>query len=343
MKNNIYPEELFLKQILDWEDMFDTMVTVHDKDFNILMANKSAERLLGRPFSEISKGKCYFNYHGTNSPPEGCPSCKCIKTKQPAMFEFHEPHLKMFLETRVIPRMDNNGEINGLIHVVRDMTERKEMEEQIKVSLAEKEILLSEIHHRVGNSLQVIYGLLNLQSDSIEDKKYIDIFRGCQNRIWLMSLVHETIYNSKDFTHIDFHDYVIKLVNKLFQAFEVDTENVTLKLNVEDVSIGVDTAIPCGLIINELVSNSLKHAFPDGRKGEIRIELHPVNENTLELLVGDNGVGIPEDIDVRNTSTLGFKTIFSYEGSYNWSKFELDRESGTEFRIRFKNKKDSLR
>jgi two-component sensor histidine kinase len=338
MKNNIYSKELFLQRLLDWEDIFDTMVTVHDKDFNIIMANKSAEKILGRPFLEISKEKCYFTYHGTDSPPEGCPSCECLKTKKPTAFEFHEPHLNMFLEIKVIPRLDNNGEINGLIHVVRDITERKEMEKKIKASLKEKEVLLSEIHHRVGNSLQVIYGLLNIQSDFIEDKKCIDVFRGCQNRIMSMSLVHKTIYKSKDFTRINFHDYISRLTAKLFQSFDTDTDNSALRIDVDDEYIAVDTAIPCGLIINELVSNSLKHAFPDGRKGEIKIELHTADENTFELVVSDNGIGIPEDMDVRNAGTLGFKTLFSYEGIGNWGKFELKRDNGTEFRIRFQDK-----
>ena len=338
MKNDACSKDLFLKKMLEWEDMFDTMVTVHDREFNIIMANKSAEKILGLPLLEISKDKCYAYYHGKGSPPEGCPSCECLKTKKPAVFESYEPHLKMHLEIRVIPRLNGNGEIKGLIHVVRDITDRKEMENKIKSSLKEKEVLLSEIHHRVGNSLQVIYGLLNIQSDSIDDQKCIDVFRGCQNRIISMALVHKTIYNSKDFTHINFYEYISKLAGKLYQSFDVSTDDVSLSMNVDDVSIGVDTAIPCGLIISELVSNSLKHAFPDGRKGEIRIELHPVVEKTFELIVGDNGAGIPEDIDVRNTDTLGFKTLFSYEDSSNWGKFELNRENGTEFRIRFKDK-----
>jgi two-component sensor histidine kinase len=212
------------------------------------------------------------------------------------------------------------------------------MEKQIKASLKEKEILLSEIHHRVGNSLQVIYGLLNIQSDFIKDKKRIEIFKGCQNRIMSMSLVHKTIYRSKDFTHIDFHDYVNKLADKLFQSYKVSTEKVTLKIDVDDIPMGVDTAIPCGLIINELVSNSLTHAFPDGKAGELKIELLSLNDNMFELVVGDNGVGLPEDLDFRKTETLGFKTLTSYEMNGSWGKFQLNRLNGTEFRIKFKNK-----
>ena len=125
-------EELILQALLDWEDNFNTMVTVHDKDFNILRANKSAEKILGMSFSEIEKRKCFKNYHGKDCPPEGCPSCECLKTEKPAIFEMFEPHLNMFIEIKVIPRFDRNNQFVGLIHVVRDITDRKKAEEELK-------------------------------------------------------------------------------------------------------------------------------------------------------------------------------------------------------------------
>ena len=338
MKQDISEKDLFLQKLLEWEDMFGTMVTVHDKDFNIIMANKSAEKILGLPFSEIKEKKCFFNYHGTSSPPDGCPSCECLKTKEPAAFEFYEPYLNMHLEIRAIPQLNGKGDIAGLIHVVRDITERKEMEKKIKASLEEKEILLSEIHHRVGNSLQVIYGLLNIQTDFIKDQKSIDIFKGCQNKIMSMSLVHRMLYRSKDFAHIDFHDYISKLAQKLFESYNVSSDRVALRINVDDVRIGVNTAIPCGMIMNELISNSLIHAFPEGRKGEIYIELQSLNGNMYELVVGDDGIGLPADLDFRQSDTLGFKSIVSYEMNGTWGKFQLARSKGTEFRIKFKDR-----
>jgi len=136
MKNiDNYLEKILPQAILDWEDNFDIMVTVHDKDFNITQVNKSAEKILGNHLSSILKEKCYMNFHGKNSPPEGCPSCDCLKTGKPAIFEMFEPHLNMFIEIKAIPRFDNKGQIEGLIHVVKDITKWKEMDVQLRKAL----------------------------------------------------------------------------------------------------------------------------------------------------------------------------------------------------------------
>lgn len=329
-------EELILQAMLDWEDNFNTMVTVHDKDFNIIRANKSAEKILGIPFSEIRRKKCFKNYHGKDHPPEGCPSCECLKTEKPTVFEMFEPHLNKFLEIRVLPRFDSNDELEGLIHIVRDITERKIMGERIKASLKEKDLLLKEIHHRVGNNLQVIYSLLHMQSAYIKDKKSLDIFKGCQDRLMSMSLIHKTLYKSKDLTYIDFHDYINKLANRLYHSYGVSTDRVALKINADNVPLGIDTAIPYGLVISELVSNSLKHAFPEGREGEIRIILRSSDKNEYELIVSDNGIGMPENFDFRNTETLGFKIVIIFGEENRKGKIELNRNEGTEFLIKFK-------
>lgn len=329
-------EELVLNAMLDWEDNFNTMVTVHDKDFNIIRANKSAEKILGMSLSEIKKRKCFMNYHGKDRPPEGCPSCKCLITEEPTSFDIFEPHLNMFLEIRVLPRFDSNDNLAGLIHIVRDITDRKMMGERIKASLKEKDLLLKEIHHRVGNNLQVIYSLLHMQSAHIKDKHSLDIFKGCQNRIMSMSLIHKTLYKSKDLTHIDVHDYIIRLSNRLFQSYGVSTDRVVLKINVTDVSLGLDAAIPCGLIISELVSNSLKHAFPEEREGEIKIALLSSDKKEYELIVSDNGIGLPENLDFRNTETLGFKIVLMFGEENLKGKIDLNSDEGTQFLIRFK-------
>jgi PAS domain S-box-containing protein len=242
---------------------------------------------------------------------------------------------EFWVECNMVPVADEKGSFTHWVSIQRDITIRKRMENQIKASVKEKEVLLGEIHHRVGNNLQVIYGLLNIQSEYFKDKQYFDVFKGCQNRIMSMALVHKILYKSTDITNIDFHDYISKLADRLFYSYGVSTERVSLNINVSDSSFGVDTAIPCGLIINELISNSLKHAFPEGREGEIKITLRSIEEDAFELIVSDNGIGIPEDIDFRNTNTLGFKTLISFEDSKSWGKFELNRTEGTEFRITF--------
>ncbi len=211
-------------------------------------------------------------------------------------------------------------------------------EEQIKENLKEKEILLKEIHHRVKNNMQIISSLLRLQSRQITDIKYTDMLRESQNRIVSMSLIHEKLYHSKGLSKIDFNDYIRDLVNGLFQSFGVNG-SISLKLEIRDVSLGIDSAVPCGLIINELVMNSLKHAFPEGRKGEIGISLHPVDENMYELVVRDDGVSIPENVDITKTESLGLHLVSIMVESQLHGEISLYRNKGTEFRIKFKDVK----
>jgi PAS domain S-box-containing protein len=223
--------------------------------------------------------------------------------------------------------------------VQQELFDRKKAEEQLEASLKEKEVLLREIHHRVKNNMQIISSLLKLQSGYSKDETFSEIFKESQNRIITMSLVHEKLYQSSDFTKIDFNEYIKDIVHGLYQSYGVDTGKVSLNVIVEDVSLGVDSAIPCGLIINELVTNSLKHAFSDGRKGEIKIIVHKADENEIELTICDNGIGIPESIDFRKTESLGLHLVTILVENQLHGKIYLDRSKGTEFKIRFKGVK----
>ncbi|MFQ6041306.1 MAG: histidine kinase dimerization/phosphoacceptor domain -containing protein [Candidatus Poribacteria bacterium] len=214
---------------------------------------------------------------------------------------------------------------------------RKQTEEQIKTSLQEKEVLLKEIHHRVKNNMQVIVSLLNLQRRYIKDEKYGEMFRESQNRIRSMALIHEKLYQSENLTNIDFAEYIRSLASTLFQTYEAYGK-IALKMNIEDISLSIDSAIPCGLILNELVSNSLKYAFPEGKEGEIKIILRSADENEIELIVSDNGVGIPEDVDIKNTESLGLQLVATLTENQLDGEMQLNRTEGTEFRIKFKGK-----
>ena len=215
-----------------------------------------------------------------------------------------------------------------------DITERKRAEDQIKASLKEKEVLLREIHHRVKNNLQIISSLLKLQSRYIKDKQTLHVFKESQNRIRSMALIHEKLYQSRELARIDFVEYVRSLVANLFRSYEVNSDLITLKTNIDDVFLGIDTAIPCGLIIDELVSNSLKYAFTEGRQGEIHIDLHSNKESKFTLIVSDNGVGFPKDLDFRNTESLGLQLTCTLVDQLQGT-IELDRSGGTEFKITF--------
>jgi two-component sensor histidine kinase len=332
-----FSEDPVLDTILDWEDKFDTMVTVHDVDFNIIKANKSAERILRVPGLTLSSNKCYRSYHGKSSPPSGCPSCECLKTSQSASFEIFEPHLNRFLKFNAVPFFDDKGEIDCLVHVVRDITERKRMEEQILASLREKELLLGEIHHRVRNNIQVIYGLLDLQARHARNPDIIEVFRGCQDRIMSMAHIHEQLYKSKKVANINFREYITDLANNLLRSNGA-SDRIALEIDIADVSIGVTTATPCGLIVSELVSNSLKHAFPKGAEGRVEIRFRPAGGDQLELEVSDNGRGFPEHIDFRSAETFGMKMLVAFGEDELDGNITLVRDSGTRFKIVFKKK-----
>jgi len=208
--------------------------------------------------------------------------------------------------------------------------------EKIKKSLEEKEVLLREIHHRVKNNMQIISSLLRLQSQYIKNKEDAEMFVDSQNRIESMSLIHEKLYRSSDLTKIDFKEYIEDMLSGLFQSYGVNSGNIALNIKVDNISLAIDSAIPCGLIINELVTNSLKYAFPEGRNGVITISLRSIDGTMIELAVGDNGVGIPKDLDIRTTESLGLHLVTILAENQLHGKIALNRDKGTEFQIKFR-------
>ena len=207
---------------------------------------------------------------------------------------------------------------------------------KLKELLNEKELLMREIFHRVKNNMQVISSLLSLQCKYIKDEKYIAMVKESQDRIKVMALIHENLYRSRDLSNIDFNDYAKSLAKGLLQSYKTDTNRITLNINIESISFAIETAIPCGLIINELISNSLKHAFPEGRVGEINISFRSLDKDELEIIVSNDGVSFPKDLDFRNTESLGLRLVTNLAENQLHGKIELDNSKGTEFRIRFK-------
>jgi PAS domain S-box-containing protein len=215
-----------------------------------------------------------------------------------------------------------------------DITERKRAEEQIEAALREKEVLLKEIHHRVKNNLQVISSLFYLQSGYINDKKALEVLKECQNQVKSMAIVHEQMYHSEDLVQIDFADYTQLLVTELFSTYTIDSADIAIKTDIKDVLLDINAAIPCGLIINELLTNALLHAFPEGRKGEIQINMLPNKANEIKLVVRDNGIGIPKDTDFRNTETFGLQLVCGLVEQLEGT-IEFDGREGTAFTITF--------
>ena len=214
-----------------------------------------------------------------------------------------------------------------------DVTERKRAEEKIKAALREKEVLLKEVHHRVKNNMQVISSILNLQSKYIKNNHTQKVFADSQNRIRSMALVHEKLYESKDLARIDFAEYVRSMTGYLLSLHGTG-DGVRFTIDIKDILLDINTAIPCGLIVNELVSNSLKYAFPKGRKGEIYIGLHSAEDDKLILTVKDNGVGLPKGLDFRKTESLGMQLVIMLTEQLDGS-IEVDKKKGTTFKITF--------
>lgn len=199
----------------------------------------------------------------------------------------------------------------------QDIAERKQAElalqsneAHLKTSLAEKETLLRELYHRTGNNMQVICSLLSLQAEKFQEPHILNAFRDTENRIHALSLINQKLYQSHDLSSIDLGEYLYELAMLLVGSYRVDPEQITLQVEVESLSVLMDTAIPCGLIVNELVANALEHAFPDERQGNILIRLWK-EQDDICLEVSDNGIGLPAGIDLHNLDTLGYKTIFA--------------------------------
>ncbi len=236
------------------------------------------------------------------------------------------------LEIRVRERTSELAFTNEALKA--EIVQRKKAQENLTMSINEKELLIKEVHHRVKNNLQIVSSMLELQSTYMKDKQAIMAFRESQNRLSTMALIHEKLYRSGDLARIKFAGYIEELTSNIFSSYGVNSDKIRLRINVEDVFFDVNTAIPFGLIINELVSNSIKHAFPDGRSGEVNLELqHEADEKYL-LTVSDNGIGFPKDMDFTNTRSLGLKLVNSLTKQMGAS-IELDRKTGTTFKIIF--------
>ena len=231
-----------------------------------------------------------------------------------------------------------NGELKYYLANWVDITERRRAEEQLQASLKEKEILLREIHHRVKNNMQVMISLLRLQARTIKSEAALEAFEEAQNRIKAMALVHETLYQSEGLATFDLQRYIERVGKGLLLAYGRSKKSVDLIIDVRGVAIGIDDVIPLALIINELVSNSFKYGFPEKRAGRITIAAHPVDKADVELVVSDDGVGLPPEIDPHNTQTVGLGLVIGLAENQLGGSVEVARAGGTQFTIRFKQK-----
>ncbi|MBC7865278.1 MAG: PAS domain S-box protein [Bacteroidia bacterium] len=314
---------------LIWTVNKDLVVTSYNDNFYERISNNKES------FHILKKGKGHIN---PNNPSYGMWLNNYEKAfkGQSQHFETHTTNTsdeplwtEIFLEP-IIGIEGNVIEVSGIAH---DITEKKMAEGQLKLSLKEKEVLLKEVHHRVKNNLQVISSILNLQSSYVKDQKTLNLLKECQNRIKSMAFIHESLYQNKDFSAINFSEYLVMLSNNLLHSYGLIENRIKLVLDVEQVALNLDLSIPCGLIVNEIISNALKYAFPNEREGEIHISLKKKGDK-LFLSIGDNGIGLPKELDFRNTESLGLQLVVTLVEQLN-GEIEVDLSSGTNFLINF--------
>jgi two-component sensor histidine kinase len=247
--------------------------------------------------------------------------------------------LKRELAERKLAEQELKKYRDQLEEMVKERTTKlAETNEELQREIAEKELLLKEIHHRVKSNMQLISNMLSIQETQIKDESARKVFREGWSRIRFMALVHEKLYQSDDFTGINFAEFTKSLLNDLFGTYNVGPDTINLKIGIKNVYLDINLAIPCGLIINELVSNSLKFGFREQQKGEIMIECESKN-SIYELTVGDNGKGFPKYLDFRNAESLGLQLVRLLCKKIN-ATIELDRSKGTLFKIVFKGDLD---
>lgn len=314
------------------------LVAFKDTEGRHLVVNKALEKFMGMSSEELL-GKSAEDIF----PPADAAECNLsdrMAMQSPVSIRSEEQvsagDSPIFLDTIKSPVHDENGRVIGLAMVSRDITDLKKAELQIRASLQEKEVLLKEVHHRVKNNMQIISSLLNLQSGQIEDQNLVEIFKESQNRIKAMALVHRNLYQSQDLAHLDFRGYIRSLIGGLFKSYGIRPDRVKMQLDINDVPLGIDHAVLIGLLINELVSNSFKHAFVNEKEGEIEVGLRQKPDGEIELTVGDNGIGLPKDMDVRKTESLGLQLVTSLAENQLKGKVEVVRGEGTFFRIGFR-------
>ena len=308
-------------------------VIVLDEDQNITWANDIAVKQYGAVIGR----KCYEAYKWLEAP---CSDCIAMKTYADGVARTSEEEGILKDGTRASfivgcsPVRDPEGEVVSVVEVLHDFTERKRAEEQVKTSLKEKEELLGEIHHRVKNNLQIISSLLDLSSMRTHDLDAIDLFTDARAKIYTMALIHSQLYQSTRFDQIDMESHIHELVGFLSQIYAAGL--ITPVIECSGVYLPLTQAIPCALVANELFSNAYKHAFKEGQKGTIEIAMKRSAGDTITLSLKDDGIGIPDDVDIYKTDSLGLKLVRNLVQQQLKGDIQVKRDKGTGFIIEFK-------
>jgi PAS domain S-box-containing protein len=314
------------------------------KHFSVLLDDEYAKK--------VSREHVLKDFRGKETGPDAAPKLFDERRTGPRRTRDLEVKLRRKDDLAVIDEVYGSiiayGEVNavgftafgdgpgepGSVGIIRDITERKEALRLLDRSLQERDVLLAEIHHRVKNNLQVISSLLNLQSAGIEDTTALTRFADAQMQIQSMALVHEQLYRSDNYASVELERYIPSLCEHLYEAYAVPRDRIALDIAVDSVSVTMQQAVPTALLLNELISNSLKYAFPDDARGTVHVSLKRTDDGHLQLDVYDDGIGLPDDFDIASSSTLGH-TLVTGLSSQLGGDMTMDGSSGTRFTLIF--------
>ena len=319
-------------------------IWIYDNNANITDRNIKALEIWGGEIyswvDEYNQRPAWYYETGKKIETGDWASTKALKTGKSTINEIIEiecldgTHKIIF--NSAVPVYENGNKIIGAVVVNQDITELKRAEESLKDSLKEKEILLKELYHRTKNNMQVISSLLGLKAASIEDERLTKILDEMNVRIQTISLVHQKLYQSQNLSRIDLKDYITDLINLIEKSYQDEPGRISITTDLESINVLIDTAIPCGLIINELVSNAFKYAFPGKRKGCIKINLKHVVGDIIELNISDDGVGVPEGFNMMETNTLGYKLFKNIAENQLMGTIKIDNQKGLSFTVHFR-------
>lgn len=306
VKEELHDTEIFLETVFN---AIPDIIGVQDVEHKIIRYNEAGYNFLGKKVVEV-KGKKCFDLIGKAGPCELCATSETYTTLKPAHVEKYVDSMKAWLDVRCYPVLNEKGQLVKVIEHLRDITPQKENEQILRSTLKEKEVLIQEIHHRVKNNLQIIVSLLRLQASSSEDEHSMQILHESERRVHAMALIHEQLYHAANLSHIDVKDYLQDLIKSLQLSFDAKGKGIDLKLDVDSTCMNIDTIVPCGLVVNELVTNALKHAFPEETSGEKAVKITmKTSGNQNKLIIEDNGTGIPEAINLKETESLGLRLV----------------------------------
>jgi len=307
-------------------------------NFEVTSWNRSAELIFGYSATEVINRHAMDLIVPSTTKKEQQEVIELLKLGQGGTFSTNENNTKdgriIHCEWYNTPLVDNKNKVFGVASLVLDISDRKQAEEQLKASLKEKNTLIDEIHHRVKNNMNVVLSLLKLQANNIEDNQIKEILKESQNRVYAMSAVHEMLHGSEDLSKIYLTTYLSKITTNIFQTYSVNTDKVKLNSTIEKAQIGLNQAYPLGLIISELISNSLKYAFPKDKQGEVNVSMKKLNQE-LHLTVMDDGVGMPDGFDWKNSNTLGLKLVRTLVENQLDGSLNVESNNGTKFTIKF--------